>query len=130
MPDINGRSIGSTVVPITLSDGTAISNANPLPIGLEQSATATHTRLAVTTALDVVILANAAASFRSVQVIGDTGSILIAFAATTSGATVGDVLNAAPESGIGGGVWESSQYTGPIALRAVGGNVSVSVVEL
>ena len=120
-------------------DGVLIGAANPLPVSLVSlptlsvaplaAATASHTRATITTLADTVLPAVAAAKFRSVQVVGTSGSVLVFCGASTAGGTLGDILDPAPLANRGGGAWDTDRYTGAIALRALGGDVDVSILE-
>ena len=71
---------------------------------------------------------------RSMQMLGRVaiigGTVLVALASSTTGGTVGAILNPASAANRGGGYRLVDRYTGPIALRALTAPVDVQVEEL
>lgn len=65
--------------------------------------------------------------FISIQVIGTSGPVVVANAATTTAGSDGNVLNQASSATKGGGYLEDNTYCGDVCLRSLSGTAVVQV---
>lgn len=91
--------------------------------------TATETSPTVSNLADTVIAARPGRLMLEVQVQGVASSVRVACALTTSGGTLGEILDLAPGANRGGGRWVSTRWAGPVAIRATDAPVVVHVRE-
>ncbi|MDY0061887.1 MAG: hypothetical protein RBU45_18895 [Myxococcota bacterium] len=84
----------------------------------------------VSNVADTVIAARTGRLLLSVQVQGVASGIRVAAGITTTGGTLGEILNAAAGADQGGGYWSETLSAGAFALRAITAPVDVHVREI